>query len=90
MLPADEQREIMFEQKNRQQKEETKQKEENYLREKEKEKERICTWGSDILMPSISLKLCTKKSLRSLNAFTMVETASPPAWPSPNAATAAF
>lgn len=35
--------------------------------------------GSDILTPSSSPKLLTKKSRRSLNAFTMVATASPPA-----------
>jgi len=33
----------------------------------------------DILTPSSCPKLLTKKSRRSLNAFTMVETASPPA-----------
>lgn len=48
------------------------------------------TWGSDILTPSNSPKLLTKKSRRSQNAFTIAETASPPAYPSPKAATAAF
>jgi len=51
---------------------------------------KVGTLGSDILTPSNSPKLLTKKSRRSLNAFTMIETASPPAYPSPSAATPAF
>ena len=50
----------------------------------------VVTWGSEVLTPSSSPKLLTKKSLRSLNAFTIIATASPPEWPSPNAATPAF
>lgn len=48
------------------------------------------TWGSDILTPFNSLKALTKKSRRSRNALTICETASPPAYPIPKAATAAF
>ena len=48
------------------------------------------TRGTDILTPSISLKLLTKKSRLSWNAFTMAATASPPAYPRPKAASPAF
>lgn len=51
---------------------------------------RRSTWGSEILTPSISLKLLTKKSRLSLYALTISATVSPPAFPNPSAATPAF
>lgn len=46
--------------------------------------------GTDNLTPSIACRRSTKKSLRALKAFTIAATSSPPAFPSPIAATPAF
>lgn len=51
---------------------------------------RFRTWGTASTTPSIACRRCTRKSLRSLKAFTIVTTSSPPALPRANAATPAF